>query len=923
MKKTIAFSIAILMIFSIFVVFLGYAPHDTQSGYASMPMVASSYHGNITIEPNGNIVASSPGAPISHTSGSNVYTFTGNINGTLNVERSSAQIEGAGYSLYNSTSSSLFVLNISNVNSVTINDLSVNASGTLPSSFGVFLYNTTGDNLENMSISATITGIFVSNMTSYVNITGSMVSGISNNGFLFAGIALGAYLPGAFGYPQMTNSTSHISLISDTLVARNTGPALLEVSNNTILKSTVIDASNFTYSESAVMMGGSNLVVADNTFNLYNASAINITGPYNRHLSGLDITGNTILDTLGSDVTTPIVYANGISTISKNSMQINAAGIKTVVGILTNGRMANVSNNYINITNGSNSYGDQYNFISLNSTSIHVVNNVVLGDSDSYFIGISTITHLPLFYLNNSVISNNTISLNTQVGGIGIDLNAVYTPNNLIIADNTIHIYNLLWTGSDAGSGNSFGIESSGSNQTLTGNKITLSGGAANFGIYFSIGGYPTGHGSNITESHNQISISDKQYATGLILNNAFGNTYSRDIQVQYNSIELFTPNSYTGISITNLNYTSVIDNMINSPNVTSSSSNLVFAQDSNNITIVSNTLFGPSSGKGTITAISMTHVSYSLIGNNTVYNTTYGTSLSASDNFTIYGNYFTNTSQDALGFNTVENATIYHNDFLNYTGISMTGIKNIRFNLSYPIGGNYWSNLSGHSVDQKSGSGQNIAGSDGINDTPFSPSKGVTDYYPLVSKWVRPQAVFHAPDGINGTTWKVTFNGVTKTTTGNTISFNITNGAYEKYSYTYYNSTLYYTNSSNGTFSYAGNSSTINVPYLHYSYIIGHLNLTNFTVQVNGKLLTVSNGSFNLTVTAGSYDVVISSTGYATFNNTYNVTPGEVLNVSPVLGINHPRPPLLPGWAYIAGIVAVIAVAGGIAVYIIVRRRK
>ncbi len=133
----------------------------------------------------------------------------------------------------------------------------------------------------------------------------------------------------------------------------------------------------------------------------------------------------------------------------------------------------------------------------------------------------------------------------------------------------------------------------------------------------------------------------------------------------------------------------------------------------------------------------------------------------------------------------------------------------------------------------------------------------------------------------------------------------------------------MYYTNSSNGTFSYAGNSSTINVPYLHYSYIIGHLNLTNFTVQVNGKLLTVSNGSFNLTVTAGSYDVVISSTGYATFNNTYNVTPGEVLNVSPVLGINHPRPPLLPGWAYIAGIVAVIAVAGGIAVYIIVRRRK
>ena len=336
---------------------------------------------------------------------------------------------------------------------------------------------------------------------------------------------------------------------------------------------------------------------------------------------------------------------------------------------------------------------------------------------------------------------------------------------------------------------------------------------------------------------------------------------------------------------------------------------------------------FTPDIYKAVISAVEFIETlfisTHSTVGNNTISNIPVGTFLVDSNNETINGNYYTNTSQDALRFNHADNVTIYHNDFVNYTGISEVGIKNIKFNLSYPIGGNYWSNISGHYVDQKSGPGQNMPGSDGINDGAFSPAANLTDYYPLVHKWTRPQIVFNAPSGINGTTWKVTFNGQTKQSTNDTITFNILNGTYQQYSYSYYNSTLYYTNSPNGNFSYVGSGVSINVPYFHYSYITGHLNLSNYTLYINGKQITVENGSFNLTVTAGSYDVVISSTGYLTYNHTYNVSPGEILNVSPTLGKNNPGSVPISSLTYAIAAVAVIAVAGGTWLYMRGRRKK
>ncbi|MBS7621602.1 hypothetical protein KEJ32_05780, partial [Candidatus Bathyarchaeota archaeon] len=81
-------------------------------------------------------------------------------------------------------------------------------------------------------------------------------------------------------------------------------------------------------------------------------------------------------------------------------------------------------------------------------------------------------------------------------------------------------------------------------------------------------------------------------------------------------------------------------------------------------------------------------------------------------------------------------NNRIYHNTFYE-NGLDIfveNGAVNY-FDGGYPSGGNYWEGYSG--ADSNHGPGQNIAGSDGIIDTPYSPSAGIIDNYPLAAPFV------------------------------------------------------------------------------------------------------------------------------------------------------------------------------------------
>ena len=76
-------------------------------------------------------------------------------------------------------------------------------------------------------------------------------------------------------------------------------------------------------------------------------------------------------------------------------------------------------------------------------------------------------------------------------------------------------------------------------------------------------------------------------------------------------------------------------------------------------------------------------------------------------------------------------NNSIYHNNFINNAyHFSTYGYVNV-WDDGYPSGGNYWSYY--YSIDVKSGPNQDLPGSDGIGDKPYSITGGKNqDKYPL-----------------------------------------------------------------------------------------------------------------------------------------------------------------------------------------------
>jgi parallel beta-helix repeat protein len=101
---------------------------------------------------------------------------------------------------------------------------------------------------------------------------------------------------------------------------------------------------------------------------------------------------------------------------------------------------------------------------------------------------------------------------------------------------------------------------------------------------------------------------------------------------------------------------------------------------------------------------------------NNITNNDNYGIGLSSSSYNLIRSNYFTRNGIQVYDASTGDS--------------SVTASMNT-WHVTYPVGGNYWSDYTG--VDVKSGSNQDQEGSDKIGDTPYIIDNNNKDYYPLM----------------------------------------------------------------------------------------------------------------------------------------------------------------------------------------------
>jgi parallel beta-helix repeat protein len=104
---------------------------------------------------------------------------------------------------------------------------------------------------------------------------------------------------------------------------------------------------------------------------------------------------------------------------------------------------------------------------------------------------------------------------------------------------------------------------------------------------------------------------------------------------------------------------------------------------------------------------------------------------LAGSSNNAITGNIITDNRWYSIrSDNSSDSNIIHHNNFINNNQNVFDEGKNIWDN-GYPSGGNFWDDYTGS--DTFSGPGQNIPGSDGIGDIPYSVPVGNRDNYPLM----------------------------------------------------------------------------------------------------------------------------------------------------------------------------------------------
>ncbi|MDH5771032.1 MAG: right-handed parallel beta-helix repeat-containing protein, partial [Candidatus Bathyarchaeota archaeon] len=122
---------------------------------------------------------------------------------------------------------------------------------------------------------------------------------------------------------------------------------------------------------------------------------------------------------------------------------------------------------------------------------------------------------------------------------------------------------------------------------------------------------------------------------------------------------------------------------------------------------------------------------------NNITNNDNYGIGLSSSSYNLIRSNYFISSG-----------VQVYDASFDDPT---VTASMNT-WHVTYPVGGNYWSDYTG--VDVKSGSNQNQTGSDQIGDTPYIIDKNNKDNYPLMPYGSPPAISIDSP---RNTTYRVT----------------------------------------------------------------------------------------------------------------------------------------------------------------------
>jgi len=405
---------------------------------------------------------------------------------------------------------------------------------------------------------------------------------------------------------------------------------------------------------------------------------------------------------------------------------IDCTNIKIQNLTLTNNKegllLVNTKNSEIkNCTLSNNKSGIRI----LSSSNFNITQNIFSENGEGVSVWEST----------SVLVNENKITDNIESGIYFFD-----SKNFNIISDNHI-------TGSSRG----IYLRASSNNNTITGNMITN----CNQAILFTISTYNTLRNNQMFSNENYFHIEHDHYTDA-----------SREIPYFINDID--SSNTINGKSMyywINQQNKTVPSNagyvgLMNCTNITVSNlqdvSGVLVAFTTNSLISqnqIENSDIGIKIWRGSNNSIAANYITGNEFGlsihfssSNNVYwnnisNNNQGISLSGPSGNNIFRNIISN-NKNGIILDWANNNTIYNNNFIDNTRHFYDTTENVfpwlapssnhNWNQTYPIGGNYWSNLTG--VDLKSGENQNLTGSDGIIDTPFDLYTNNTDKYPLAN---------------------------------------------------------------------------------------------------------------------------------------------------------------------------------------------
>jgi parallel beta-helix repeat protein len=425
---------------------------------------------------------------------------------------------------------------------------------------------------------------------------------------------------------------------------------------------------------------------------------------------------------------------------------------------LSNAQNCNIFNNNVTsnlgygiyLTSSSNNIIKD-NIISNNRLGIYLLtsaNNNISNNNfinDGVFIRGTQGTH---FNSHNIPTTNNVNGkpLYYYKSCTNLDINGISAGQLILAGCTNITVKNIHINNTDVG------IELADStNVTLTGNNVS-----SNFwtGIHIESATNNSVFRNNVTDNQYGIYVYSSSF-NNISNNNVTNNTYGLSLYYSLNNIvtKNYISNIHSGIRLEeSANRNSILCNdiihneygmIVSSASNNTISDNNITSNDSHGISM------GPSSDNNT------------MINNNIILNGGYGIALRGSRNIvannniiscTWYGIQFhgISTKQNIIINNNISNNwcciyievasnnnRIYHNDFINNLNPPYDDTNKNFWNDTYPSGGNYWSDYSG--VDNYNGPNQDIPGSDGIGDTPYTNIQGGAgsqDNYPLMQPY-------------------------------------------------------------------------------------------------------------------------------------------------------------------------------------------